>query len=90
MEVTFSDVSECRKSNTYVLQRFSRDSGSSLTKLTNWLESNVNPMAKINCLQPDYLTNINQTDSQNNLYAEHGKHTNTGKSHSFILSGLFF
>lgn len=47
-------------------------------------------MAKINCLQPDYPTNINQTDSQNNLYAEHGKHTNAGKSHFFILSSLIF
>lgn len=37
-------------------------------------------MAKINCLQPDYPTNVNQTD---NLYAEYGKHTNTEDIISF-------
>lgn len=47
-------------------------------------------MAKINCLQSDYPTMINQTDFQDNSYAEHGKHKNTGKRDSFIISGLFF
>lgn len=77
--------------NVHLLQRFSRNSVSSLTRSTYWLQSNVSSMSKINTLQSDFSTMMNQTDFQDNSYAEHGEH-NIGKRHSFAISGrlIFF